>query len=180
MLRNLVLVLIMSASLTSEALTLGEVKPKLSNPKKCLEYLYSDPTRWNTYISNISQGKINWLKTWVNLRKVSDAGPTSELDIAYASAIEKNPDKSLKIILDGWIDKTEAIKIIQKICESSIETYANQSMSEGEYKKRTKSLLEYRLKNLEKINSKELVELINTCNLSLKEQLKNVSKNSEN
>src|SRR3984885_4865315 len=67
-----------------------------------LEQIYGDPAEWSSLQAGIATGEPVWLNLARQLRQVSDAGATEQIDLAAGEALEHRPAVVLSLVLDDF------------------------------------------------------------------------------
>ncbi|MFM6928981.1 MAG: hypothetical protein ACKOX6_10990 [Bdellovibrio sp.] len=160
----------MSAFASKDDVLLGNLQKQIGSPKAALEYVYSDSKRWNTYLDHIKKADAEWLKLWPELRKVSDAGATQQLDISFGYVLEKKPDLALTMIKGAWANEKEMQEVVGWVCASVSEAFSDQSVEQGKEKKEVLALIERRLGKLSQVEVKEITSVKNLCVDKLKNE----------
>jgi hypothetical protein len=96
--------LVFSASVQAQALTPADLLTEINRtgPKATIDRLNasSDGKDWDRVIDNVISGRNDWLQIAARLAPGSDAGSATDLEIALAYALPKNPSGVLSVI-DG-------------------------------------------------------------------------------
>ena len=84
-----------------------------------LRFIFTNDTKRETFLRNISEGKGNWLNLFPSLKNVSDAGWSWMLDMALLDALDTNPQKTISCISKV----RNSLKYANKICGSTSEDW---------------------------------------------------------
>jgi hypothetical protein len=84
--------------------TLREVCDSIASvgARVTLQHLYKNKDQWVGLLAGIATGEPGWLNTAKQLRAVSDAGATEQIDLAAGEALEHRPADVLSLIVDDF------------------------------------------------------------------------------
>ena len=71
-------------------------------PEQTLEGIYNDPEKWRGLLDGIGTGEEKWLTLARQLRAVSDAGASEQLDLAVGEALEHRPREVLRAAVTSY------------------------------------------------------------------------------
>ena len=59
--------------------------------------IYGNPVQWRAVLTGIATGSKSWLNAAIGLRSGSDAGASSQIDLAVGEALEHHPQRVLAV-----------------------------------------------------------------------------------
>jgi hypothetical protein len=73
-----------------------------SGARATLSRIYEDQGQWAALLAGIATGKPLWLDLAKQLRRVSDAGASEQIDLAAGEALEHRPANVLALVLEDF------------------------------------------------------------------------------
>jgi hypothetical protein len=73
-----------------------------SGARATLSRIYEDQEQWAALLAGVATGKPVWLDLAKQLRQVSDAGATEQIDLAAGEALEHRPANVLTFVLEDF------------------------------------------------------------------------------